>query len=120
MALTKQDTIAFVSQFNNPVVGFYSGKDNNFYAEFSNFYIHQEAYPFIVPPECGAMSGQIVYIKFSEAAIMLCKASLMGDETRFDLIKNATNPMEAKKLGRQVTPFNIDLWNSNLLDIFIL
>ena len=45
---------------------------------------------------------------------MACKAALMGDWTRYAAINAATNPSQAKELGRQVAPFQAALWDSRV------
>lgn len=96
------------------VVLFYGhGLDSN-YASFSNFYVHA-AFPFTIPSWCGLYADQdTVPIEFSEKAIMLCKASLMGDSVRFSEISLATSPAEAKRLGRMVSPWNETKWQSRV------
>jgi ribA/ribD-fused uncharacterized protein len=93
------------------VIGFYSHVGE--YAGFSNFYNNNPFY-YKIPENCGIHSGKICHIQFSEKAIMLCKASLMGDTKTFNLILKAKTPFIAKKLGRQVHPFNEELWQKNV------
>ncbi len=56
------------------VIAFYSEK-SNYYPSFSNFWVH-DTFEFVIPEWCGKFAGNSVPIKFSEKAIMLCKASL--------------------------------------------
>ena len=46
----------------------------------------------------------------AEQAIMHHKAMLMGDKSTADAIMKAIAPMEAKRLGRRVSPWNEELW----------
>tara|TARA_B100000029_G_C17494403_1_gene930305 strand:+ start:391 stop:963 length:573 start_codon:yes stop_codon:yes gene_type:complete len=96
-----------------PVIGFYS-HNNGDYRSFSNFYTHR---PFNFNIPCGSFSDRIEKITFSEKAIMLCKASLMGDEVTYRSIRNCDNPKDTKELGRQVKPFIQELWNKNICNI---
>ena len=96
------------------VIGFYSHKTGD-HTYFSNFSNHPFYYK--IPEDCGIHSGKTYIIQFSEKAIMLCKASLMGDNKTFRKIVGAANPTIAKRLGRQVTPFNEELWQKNVCRI---
>ena len=98
------------------VIGFYSHNSTNPYPSFSNFYQHSP-FPFTIPSWCGSMANMHVDIDFSEKAIMLCKSSLMGDSETFIKILNAKTPQQAKKLGRQVTPFDDTIWKNNVCQI---
>ena len=99
------------------VVLFYGHALNEDYACFSNFYVH-EPFTFKIPPWCGLYADQdTVPIHFAEKAIMLCKASLMGDEVLFSEISQATTPIEAKRLGRKVQPWNETKWQSRVCNI---
>lgn len=63
------------------------------------------------------MQSQSVEVDFSEASIMLCKASLFGDAPSFEKIKQAKTPMQAKSLGRQVKNFDNSVWMTAVIDI---
>lgn len=97
------------------VVLFYSHAYGMPYREFSNFYEHRFAFQL---PSWPAIKreyrGVVIPCAFSEKAIMLMKAALMGDAERFESIAEADTPMECKALGRQVRPFNDDLWRRHL------
>ena len=58
-----------------------------------------------------------MYVEFSEKSIMLCKASLFGDEEVYDSIKNADTPQECKRLGRRVRNFDNKVWMRNVCEI---
>jgi len=84
---------------------------------FSNFY-DQTAEPFdFEVPACfrvklGSSVPWVVPCEFSEKAIMLCKAAVMGDaETYLKLVACREN-RKIKSLGREVTPFVSETWNS--------
>ena len=49
---------------------------------------------------------------FSEKAIMLCKAAVMGDAEKFHEIAKAEKPYVAKQLGRQVRAFDEATWKA--------
>eukprot|EP00397_Hematodinium_sp_SG-2012_P055107 GEMP01066991.1.p1 GENE.GEMP01066991.1~~GEMP01066991.1.p1 ORF type:complete len:218 (+),score=39.06 GEMP01066991.1:54-656(+) len=53
-------------------------------------------------------------VQFSEAAIMLSKAALMGDLDTFHQIMKASTPGKAKQLGRQVKPWDEALWITHI------
>ena len=91
------------------VIGFYS-KNSEVFPFFSNFYSHQP-FNFTIPEWCGIMRGNTEQIEFAEKAIMLCKASLMKDIPSYKKIKKTNDPLEAKKLGRKVSPWNQELWD---------
>jgi ribA/ribD-fused uncharacterized protein len=91
------------------VVGFYS-HNSDVFPFFSNFYIH-EPFKFTIPEWCGIFRGNTVDINFSEKAIMLCKASLMGDIKSYESIKKSLDPFETKNLGRKISPWNQELWD---------
>lgn len=80
---------------------------------FSNFY-HSD-FDFTV--KHGIFKGKKYKVEFAEKAIMLSKASLMGDKKTFYAILNASTPYKAKSLGRKVSPFNQDVWDENVCDI---
>ena len=84
----------------NPII-----TNNLFNRCFSNFYRHKPI-KFTIPEWCGACAGKIVYIDFTEKAIMLCKASLMWDKESFNTILKADTPTKVKRLGRKVKEFN--------------
>ena len=95
------------------VIGFYSDK-STFFPYFSNFYVQNTPFTFKIPEWCGMMANEEIRIKFSEKAIMLCKASLMNDLDAYENIKNCNTPEETKKLGRTVSPWNQELWDKNI------
>ena len=116
--ITPTDLIVRWKSYTEPqqVTIFYQDNPQYQNACFSNFYRHKP-FTFTIPDECGPASGDNVLIYFSEKAIMLCKASLMGDMKTYQKIKYANTPRMAKILGRQVTNFNEDLWQNNICRI---
>lgn len=48
---------------------------------------------------------------------MYAKANLMGDTSTAIKITQVSSPGETKKLGRQVTPFDNELWKSKCEEI---
>jgi len=76
--------------------GHAAGKPYNF---LSNFYV--------VP---GGFYFRDLHFPTSEHAMMFSKAALMGDSISANLIKTAKTPLEAKKLGRKVKPFDQNKW----------
>jgi ribA/ribD-fused uncharacterized protein len=89
---------------------------------FSNFYEHPP-FDFVVPTSCGAealvAAGRPyrVPVTFTEKAIMLCKASIMGDYKTYDQILAAASPQEAKALGRAVSPFVPAIWDALVCEV---
>lgn len=89
---------------------------------FSNFWICD---PFLYTlPHCcplPARSGPSYTVTTSEEAIMLAKAALMGDDASLQklekLKKSAKAPNEAKKIGRRVKPWDLELWKRNVEEI---
>ena len=81
---------------------------------FSNFARHNP-YEYTIP--FGKFAGKSVHIPFSERTIMLTKASLMGDEIIFAKILEEEDQSSTKKLGRQVSPWNEELWKSYICAI---
>jgi len=81
----------------------------------SNFFA-EAAFDFEVPLELCAESLGIsdeqrrVRCAFSEKAIMLCKAAVMGDRATYFKVAGAEEPFEAKRLGKQVEPWDDNLW----------
>ena len=97
------------------VIGFYDGKSE--FHVFSNFWTGS---PFLfLLPEFARCSGlpDMVFCKFSEKAIMLVKAALMKDTETFQKIRKATDPRTVKGLGRSVSPWNQELWDTHLEDV---
>eukprot|EP00927_Polykrikos_kofoidii_P073791 TRINITY_DN69816_c0_g1_i1.p1 TRINITY_DN69816_c0_g1~~TRINITY_DN69816_c0_g1_i1.p1 ORF type:complete len:507 (-),score=65.23 TRINITY_DN69816_c0_g1_i1:212-1669(-) len=96
------------------VIGFYGhGKKAGEFACFSNFFDQSEApFNFVIPAVIGCpFAGREVLCDFSETAIMVCKAAVMGDEKMFELMKTAKQPGYVKRLGRRVQRFDKDAWN---------
>jgi len=89
---------------------------------FSNFYSETD-FEFELPNEFCADGFELseterrVRCGFSEKAIMLCKAALMGDRASWDAICAATDPAATKRLGRQVRPWNDSLWKDELCSV---
>ena len=107
------------------VLGFYSHTTDKRWAIFSNFFIGA---PFsfdlptaFLPSDSGSGAASDfptpVVVQFSEAAIMLCKAALMGDAASYARIAAASTPAEAKMLGRGVRPFDQARWEANVCAI---
>jgi len=104
--------------YGGHVITFYSHaiREDNKYASFSNFYAHRRI-PFVIPSWCGSRRGETIEVEFSEKSIMLCKASLFGDNFTFEEIKKAKSPAQCKRLGRKVRGFSDKKWNEYLCSI---
>lgn len=61
--------------------------------------------------------GTQISIGFAAQGIMALKAALMGDYSRFDQILKSRTGNSARALGRQVTPWNQQLWDSRICAI---
>jgi ribA/ribD-fused uncharacterized protein len=89
---------------------------------FSNFYEHPPCV-FVVPPSCGAEAlvaagrPHHVPVTFTEKAIMLCKASIIGDYKMYGQIQAAASPQEAKALRRSVSPFVPARWDALVCEV---
>jgi ribA/ribD-fused uncharacterized protein len=94
------------------IIVFYS-HNNGEYKCFSNFYTSTFDYKI----KHGIFKDKIFSVEFAEKAIMLSKASIMNDTETFSKILNAKTPLEAKKLGREVKPFDQDIWDKNICNI---
>eukprot|EP00746_Dinoflagellata_sp_MGD_P089620 gnl/MRDRNA2_/MRDRNA2_35365_c0_seq1.p1 gnl/MRDRNA2_/MRDRNA2_35365_c0~~gnl/MRDRNA2_/MRDRNA2_35365_c0_seq1.p1 ORF type:complete len:586 (+),score=92.45 gnl/MRDRNA2_/MRDRNA2_35365_c0_seq1:93-1850(+) len=97
------------------VIPFYSDREGNPFREFSNFYRDAPPFQFVLP-EYARRDGlpDTIQCEFSEKAIMLAKAGMMGDIEAFHEISEAKFPKDAKDLGRGVRDFDQELWNAHL------
>ena len=86
------------------MVLFYSHKKGAEYACFSNWY-----------PAEFELNGYHYWC--SEQAMMAGKARLFEDWETADKIMAATTQKEIKQLGREVTPFDKEIWNANCRQI---
>ena len=104
-----------------PTLEFY-GHSHGPHRSFSNFFEH-EPFAFTVPAACNrdallaAGRPETVSVTYTEKAIMLCKAALMGDFACYDQIATADDPRKAKSLGRQVAPWNQALWEEHVCEV---
>jgi ribA/ribD-fused uncharacterized protein len=110
------------------MIAFYQDRKGNEYREFSNFYHHKDGFDFYLPQELLQIAGiidteqeekqhyhlfaPVVHCQCSETAIMLCKAAVMGDAETYGKVAAATTALEAKQLGRHVTPWDDERWDS--------
>ena len=107
---------------DDKVISFYS-QHNKPYGCFSNFYKTKKQTIFTVPDFCWTeimqSSGlpQSIPVGYSEKSIMLCKASLMGDPTQYQMIIDSSNPKQTKDLGRKIKPWNQQKWNKFVCEI---
>ena len=107
--------------FTLPTVQFY-GHTKGHHRSFSNFFEHAP-FVFTVPEGCGGAaivaSGRSATVpcSFSEKAIMLCKAAVMGDYASYDRIAVSFTPKDAKALGRCVEPWDESIWQSVVCDV---
>eukprot|EP00756_Hemistasia_phaeocysticola_P010766 Hpha_TRINITY_DN15042_c3_g4::TRINITY_DN15042_c3_g4_i1::g.125744::m.125744/K09935/K09935; uncharacterized protein len=106
-------------QTGRAVVGFYGHSAKNKLACFSNF--SETHYRFRVPACCWREGYpeelREADVKWSEQAIMLCKALLMGDTAAATEVLKAKTPAKVKALGRTVTGWDEGKWHANVLTI---
>eukprot|EP00405_Crypthecodinium_cohnii_P018048 CAMPEP_0206451818 /NCGR_PEP_ID=MMETSP0324_2-20121206/19575_1 /ASSEMBLY_ACC=CAM_ASM_000836 /TAXON_ID=2866 /ORGANISM="Crypthecodinium cohnii, Strain Seligo" /LENGTH=617 /DNA_ID=CAMNT_0053921787 /DNA_START=297 /DNA_END=2150 /DNA_ORIENTATION=- len=96
------------------ITAFYGHGAGNKYREFSNFY--WSPFDFTMPEFARCLEGMPtqIHCEYSEKAIMLMKAALMGDAESFRKIMQSKEPFETKQLGRGVQNFRDDIWNKHL------
>jgi ribA/ribD-fused uncharacterized protein len=100
------------------ILAFYSDRRGRKFREFSNFFSDMDAFTFVLPGFAWRDSlPRSSQCECSEKAIMLTKASLMGDIDTFHDIESATDPKACKSLGRGVRHFDDALWKAHLEDI---
>jgi len=95
------------------IIPFYGEKSN--YGIFSNFYRFPKPIKYTIG--FGKGKNLVIEIHDSETAIMLEKASLMGDKKIFEQLKISKYPSYSKKLGREVSNWNQKLWDENIENI---
>jgi ribA/ribD-fused uncharacterized protein len=95
------------------IVAFYGCKNI-----LSNFYVLPQQWDFEIPGDfCDrlpATTPRTFLIDNSEVSIMLMKAALMGDEDSLLALAGTTSPLQAKRLGRKVRPWDQSLWESRI------
>jgi len=97
------------------VIGFYGHRPGTQFCEFSNFFLHNRPFEFVLPIYARrAGFPTSVWCHFSEKAIMATKAALMGDLEVFGYIDKADDPRSCKALGRGVRNFDEALWQRHL------
>ena len=106
-----------------PLIEFYEpGHGEHDYL--SNFARHLIV-PFTIPPRCRSAaflaSGRspTLSMEFAEKGIMACKAALMGDLSTLSAIASASDPHLAKRLGRQVAPWDQPSWDAVVCEVAV-
>ena len=106
-----------------PLIEFYEpGHGEHGYL--SNFARHLIV-PFTIPPRCRSAaflaSGRspTLSMEFAEKGIMACKAALMGDLSTLSAIASASDPHLAKRLGRQVAPWDQPSWDAVVCEVAV-
>lgn len=97
------------TQSKSEIIPFYSGHKNGF-EKFSNF-----AY---TPFTQTSSTGEVFDFTCNEQFIMFSKAMLFGDKSTATKILSETQPLQIKKLGRQVKPFDQMKWEQSKDEIF--
>lgn len=97
------------------VVAFFMETHGEPYKEFSNWFEGSAPFEFKIPSYAHREGfPETVWCWSAEKAIMVTKASLMGDRQSFDAIVEASDQAIIKALGRKVTPFIRELWDQYL------
>lgn len=94
------------------VCSFYKASDEDGFL--SNSFTH-EAFDYCIP--FGSFQGEKIPVTFSKKALMLNKASLMGDRESFERIVQSNDPKESKNHGKNINPWNEELWQKYLCAI---
>ena len=121
---SKQDLHNFWASFNDggkplDCASFYHEHEGEPYKEFSNFFQHQP-FEFEIPDNCKKDGFQNkVVCEFTEKALMLSKAACMGDLETFELIKVSKDPKVCKERGRQIKPWNSELWGKSVVQVAV-
>ena len=68
--------------------------------------------------DCTFMAGGVEY-KTAEQYMMAQKALLFDDKKIYEEIMAASHPNEYKKLGRKISNFNEEVWNTHKMQIVI-
>lgn len=108
MAASSQKTMT-PTQSKSEIIPFYSGHKNGF-EKFSNF-----AY---TPFTQTSSTGEVFNFTCNEQFIMFSKAMLFDDKSTATQILLETQPLQIKKLGRQVKPFDQMKWEQSKDEIF--
>lgn len=106
----KKDVLTFYSSVKLPE----NSPDYNY---FSNYWISEDPFNFTIPEWCGKFKNKKINIHFSIKAIMLCKASLMGDEQVFNDILECSTPFGCEKLSNNIACFDENKWLKNIINI---
>ena len=120
----KTDLLNYWMSFNDggkplDCASFYKPDEGEPFREFSNWFEH-ESFEFEIPDICKKNGFQNkVVCEFTEKALMLSKAACMGDIQAFELIKAAKDPEVCKQRGRQIKPWDEELWNKSVVQIAI-
>jgi len=103
------------------IIAFYQDRKGAPWREFSNFYRQKgHGFDFVLPLQLLEIAGvsdtesfaPVVHCDYSEKAIMLCEAAVMGNAVYYKKIASADSPAECKSLGREITPWHQERWNS--------
>ena len=74
----------------------------NKYNSFSNNFVGNEGFNFIMPYWSGIYANNTIKIEFADKAINLCKASIMGDHKTFLKILDSKTPLLCKNFSLQI------------------
>lgn len=81
------------------------------------FHGHKQKAEGVVDSSCLSQWYPCVFIfngiqyNCAEQFMMACKANFFGDHASLKLILASSDPNEQKKIGRRVTPFDVEKWN---------
>jgi ribA/ribD-fused uncharacterized protein len=102
---------------NRPVLPFYGHSAGKTFREFSNFYEHSKPWVFTLPEDLGERMLPQVTCRWSEQAIMACKAAMFGDKQAFASVLCADSAETVKAIGRTVRGFEQGAWSARVRDI---
>lgn len=122
---TRADLLPLWSSLRrSKVLPFYSDKAGANFREFSNFYSHT-GFAFDIPPSVWREGyPKSVEVRFSEKAIMLCKAVLFDDREMFDQMVLSTRPAQVGRIalagnGRVVADASFESGVRVFLSVFV-
>lgn len=100
------------------ILPFYGHAVGKPHREFSNFYEHDIPYTFTMPSWLQREGFEPSFqCRFSEKAIMACKAAMFNDRGCYGLILATTTPQDCKALGRLVVGFREKEWLSRVRNV---
>ena len=85
---------------------------------FSNFHESDEPFDFRIPRACRRTGAREVFpLRSAETGIMLCKATLFGDDAAVAKLLAPHTPLQAKRIGRRVRGFDESAWEAAVAEV---